>query len=56
MAIFGSNWLEEGYYEMDKYGDKTRLTSKEEINQAFKDNKLYYTDGSGYGLDKVENL
>jgi hypothetical protein len=56
MAILGSKWLEEGYYEMDEYGDKTRLTSKEEINQAFKDNKLYYTDGSGYGLDKVENL
>jgi hypothetical protein len=56
MAMIGSNWLQEGYYEVNQDGERTRLISKEEINQALKDNKLYYTDGSGYGLDKIENL
>lgn len=54
MSILGSSWLEEGYYEQDSYGDKTRLTTKEEIKNAFMEGKLYHHDG--YGLTKIEDI
>lgn len=52
MGLFNQHWLDEGYYEDDGYGDMTKITDKDEISRAKKENKLFRHDG--YSLNKVE--
>ncbi len=54
MSIFGRNWLEEGFYEDDGYGDLTRI-DESNINMFSKKHRkdLYYHDG--YSITKLND-
>lgn len=52
MGMLFRNWLEEGYYEEDGYGDLTKIDDPNEITTAKKNNRLYHHDG--YGMSKVD--
>lgn len=39
------NWLEEGYYEEDEWGNMTQLTDPKEILRAQREGTLYENDG-----------
>jgi hypothetical protein len=45
MSLFFRNWLEEGYYEEDSFGDLTRIEDLDEIFQAQKAGILFHNDG-----------
>jgi hypothetical protein len=51
MSMFGRNWLNEGFYEEDSWGDLTRIEDKEQIIDAQKNGKLYRNDG--YSTDHI---
>lgn len=54
MSIFGRNWLEEGYYEDDGYGDLNKIDESDINMLSTKYRKdLYYHDG--YTLNKVND-
>lgn len=55
MSIFFNNWLEEGYYEWDDYFGYTRVEG-EKIEESLEKGNLYYSDGSGYGVAKVDEI
>jgi hypothetical protein len=55
--MFFRNWLDEGYYEEDSWGDLTRLEDPQDIRRAQKNVSLYHHDG--YSMSKSsddENL
>ena len=39
------NWLDEGYYEEDSWGDLTRIEEPEDIRRAKNAGTLYENDG-----------
>ena len=47
MTMFFRNWLEEGFYEEDGYGDLTRIDDNDYIKiiEAHKEGRLYENDG-----------
>jgi hypothetical protein len=45
MGLLFRNWLEEGYYEEDSWGDLTRIEDSADILRAQKEGKLYQNDG-----------
>lgn len=45
MGLLFNNWLEEGYYEDDGFGDLTRIEDPQEIREAQKQGRLYENDG-----------
>ncbi|MFA5207283.1 MAG: hypothetical protein WC428_01250 [Candidatus Paceibacterota bacterium] len=45
MSILFRNWLEEGYYEEDSWGNLTRIEDPDRIFQAQKEGTLYHNDG-----------
>ena len=45
MSLLFRNWLEEGYYEEDGWGDLTRLEDPADILRAKKAGTLYENDG-----------
>ena len=54
MSMFFRNWLEEGYYEEDSWGDMTRLDNVADIQAAASKDTLFEHDGMG--MSKVHNL
>ncbi len=52
MSMLGWNWLDEGFYEEDSWGDLTRIEDKELILEAHKNGSLYRNDG--YTTDKID--
>jgi hypothetical protein len=47
MSMLFRNWLEEGYYEEDGFGDLTKITDPVEILRVQKEGRLYENDGMG---------
>jgi len=47
MGLLFSNWLEEGFYEEDGYGDLTRIKDPDKIHKAKKEGRLFEHDGMG---------
>jgi len=45
MSLLFRNWLDEGYYVEDGYGDLTQITDPDEIRNAKKSGTLYEHDG-----------
>ena len=45
MSLLFRNWLEEGYYEEDGWGDLTRLEDPADILRARNAGTLYENDG-----------
>ena len=45
MSMLFRNWLDEGYYEEDSWGDLTRLENPQDIRRAQKNGNLYHHDG-----------
>ena len=45
MGLLFRNWLDEGYYEEDSWGDLTRIEDPDRILEAQKEGKLYQNDG-----------
>ena len=45
MSLLFRNWLEEGYYEEDSWGDLTRIEDPEDIRRARNSGTLYENDG-----------
>ena len=41
MGLLFRNWLDEGYYEEDSWGDLTRIEDPDRILEAQKEGKLY---------------
>lgn len=57
MGMLFRNWLDEGYYEEDRYGDLTKLEDPIEIYRAKKGGSLCYHDGMGMSkVDKYDNI
>lgn len=54
MSMLFRNWLDEGYYEEDSWGDLTRLDNVDDIQAAAARGTLYEHDGMG--MTKVHNL
>lgn len=57
MGLLFNNWLEEGYYEWNDFDGYSKVDGNALI-EAKDNGTLYHSDGSGYGLSKVndENL
>jgi len=53
MALLFRNWLEEGYYEEDDYGDLTKIDDPTRIIESAKNGTLYENDGMA--MTKVHN-
>lgn len=53
MSILGHNWLSEGYYEEDSWGDLSRIEEKDKIIEARKSGILFRSDG--YSTSKVDD-
>ena len=54
MSMFFRNWLPEGFYEEDNWGELTRLDNPDDIKNAQKSGKLYQHDGVSMG--KIDNV
>lgn len=47
MGMHFRNWLEEGYYEEDEFGDLSKIEDPYHIHKIQSEDKLYYHDGLG---------
>jgi hypothetical protein len=47
MGILFRNWLEEGFYEEDGWGDLTKIDEPRRIREAANSGTLYHHDGMG---------
>ncbi len=47
--MFGRNWLEEGYYIEDSYGDMTKVEIKDVLSGEYERETLYHHDGYSMG-------
>lgn len=57
MGMLFRNWLDEGFYEDDGYGDLTKLEDPIEIYRAKKSGSLYHHDGMGVSkVDKYDEI
>jgi hypothetical protein len=45
MGLLFRNWLDEGFYEEDGWGDLYQITEPEDIYRAQKEGTLYHNDG-----------
>ena len=45
MSLLFRNWLDEGYYEEDSWGDLYRIENPVDILRVQKEGNLYHNDG-----------
>lgn len=52
--MFGRNFLEEGYYIEDSYGDMTKVEIKDVLSGEYDRETLYHHDG--YSMDRIGEI
>lgn len=52
--MLGRNWLEEGFYVEDSYGDLTKVDVKDVLTGKYERETLYQHDG--YSLNRIGEI